>query len=211
MNLLPLLLTPFVMGFAHALEPDHMAAVTTFVTRRPTPRQAIGFGLRWGIGHSGALLVVGLALIASGLRIPPSITNGMEFGVGTLLLVLGLALLWRVVHGGAHVMAETTPHAHPHPHRHGTLWVGVAHGLSGTAPLVALIPVTLIRSPWAASAYLMLFGLGTTVAMAIYAGMAGMVFEHAGRRFPALGGTLRTATALGSAGLGVFWMVNAVI
>jgi nickel/cobalt transporter (NicO) family protein len=207
MDLLPLLLTPLVAGFLHALEPDHMAAVTTFVSRRPTPREAIGFGLRWGMGHSGAILVVGLALIASGLRIPSSIATGLEFGVGMLLLGLGLALLWNVIHGGAHAVAGKAPA----PHRHGSLWVGVAHGLSGTAALLTLLPVTLIRSAWAAAGYLFLFGVGTTAAMAIYAGVAGTVFRRAGGRSPAVGGTLRAIVALGSAVLGVFWMANAMM
>jgi hypothetical protein len=209
MDLLPLLLTPLVMGFAHALEPDHMAAVTTFVTRRPTPRESIGFGLRWGVGHSAAILVVGLALIATGVRIPDSIRNGLEFGVGTLLLGLGLTLLWNVIHGGAHALAHRG--GHTHPHRRGSLWVGVAHGLSGTTALLTLLPVTLIHSPWAAAGYLFLFGVGTTLAMALYAGIAGMVFHQAGQRLPALGGSLRATTALGSAGLGIFWMVNAMV
>jgi nickel/cobalt transporter (NicO) family protein len=209
MDLLPLLLTALVAGFLHALEPDHMAAVTTFVTRRPSPREAVGFGLRWGLGHSGAILVVGLALIATGVRIPDRVANGLELGVGVLLLGLGVMLLWRVVHGGAHALAGE--HAHPHSHRRGSLWVGVAHGLSGTAALLTLLPVTLIRSPLAAAGYLLLFGVGTTAAMALYAGFAGMVFLRAGRRSPLLGGTLRAMTALGSATLGLFWMVNAMM
>ncbi len=53
MELLPLL-TAVSLGFLHALEPDHMAAVTTFVSRRPRPREAVGFGVRWGLGHSAA-------------------------------------------------------------------------------------------------------------------------------------------------------------
>jgi len=208
MDLVPLFLTALVTGFVHALEPDHMAAVTTFVSRRPRPLQAVGFGLRWGLGHSTAILLVGLALIALGVRIPRSVESGLEFGVGTLLLGLGVALLWNVVHGGAHAIAREGEH--PAPHRHGSLWVGIAHGLAGTAALLTLLPVTLIRSPWAASGYLFPFGVGTTVAMALYAGIAGILFHQAGRRSPALGGTMRAATALGSSVLGIFWMTNAV-
>jgi hypothetical protein len=209
MDLLMLLATALVSGFVHALEPDHMAAVTTFVSRRPRPREAVAFGVRWGLGHSGAILLVGLALIVSGVRIPQSVESGLEFGVGTLLLVLGLVLLWNVVHGGAHALAHEAGAARPH--RHGSLWVGVAHGLAGTAALLALFPVMLIRSPWAASGYLLLFGVGTTAAMAVYAGIAGALFHHAGRRSPALGGTMRAATALGSSILGIFWMMNAMV
>ncbi|HYW07454.1 MAG TPA: hypothetical protein VE913_10880 [Longimicrobium sp.] len=206
MELLPLL-TAVSLGFVHALEPDHMAAVTTFVSRRPRRAEALGFGLRWGLGHSGAILLVGTVLIALNLRVPDGVARGLEFGVGTMLLGLGLWLLWSVAHGRAHALAG---HDHEHRAGNGSLWVGMAHGLAGTAPLVAIMMVNLTRSPWLAGAYLFLFGVGTTVGMALYAGIAGAVFQQARHRVPALGGTLRAATALGSAVLGIFWMMNAL-
>jgi ABC-type nickel/cobalt efflux system permease component RcnA len=209
MQLLPLL-TALVAGFAHALEPDHVAAVTTFVSRRPRPLEAVGFGLRWGVGHSASLLVVGLALVALNLRLPDALTRGLEFGVGGMLLALGVWLLWSVLHERAHRLAGGTPaEGHAHTHQHGTLWVGMAHGLAGTAPLVALLPAATTRSGWTAAAYLLLFGVGTTLAMGLYAMTAGLVFHGAGRRGPALGGALRALTAVGSATLGVVWMVGA--
>jgi ABC-type nickel/cobalt efflux system permease component RcnA len=216
MILLPLF-TAIVAGFLHALEPDHMAAVTTFVSRRPRPAQAVGFGLRWGIGHSAAILVVGLVLVVLNVRMPSSLTQGLEFGVGAMLVALGLWLLWGVLHERAHALAgDGPPHYHHRHHHHhegahgGSLWVGLAHGLAGSAPLVALLPVTLIRSPWLAAGYLLAFGAGTTVAMALYAMLAGAFFSQTGRRMPRLAGGLRAATALGSAALGVFWMFGAV-
>ncbi|HEX8693303.1 MAG TPA: sulfite exporter TauE/SafE family protein [Longimicrobium sp.] len=209
MQTLPLL-TALVAGFAHALEADHMAAVTTFVSRRPRPLEAVGFGLRWGMGHSAAIFVAGSALIALGVRLPDGLARGLEFGVGTMLLGLGLWLLWSVLHERAHRLADGPGHAHGHQHRHGSLWVGVAHGLAGTAPLVAILPVATAHSPWGAGAYLLLFGVGTTLAMGLYAVVAGLVFHHAGSRVRALGGTLRAATALGSAALGVVWMAGAL-
>src|ERR1051326_2182161 len=101
MQLLPLI-TALVAGFAHALEPDHMAAVTTFVSRRPTPLQAVGFGIRWGAGHSAAILVIGCVLIALDVQLPEVLARGLEFGVGMMLLGLGLWLLWNVLHERAH-------------------------------------------------------------------------------------------------------------
>src|SRR4051812_31023266 len=219
MQILPLL-TALVAGFAHALEPDHMAAVTTFVSRRPRPLEAIGFGVRWGVGHSASLLVVGVALVALNVRVPAGLTRGLEFGVGGMLLALGLWLLWSVLHERAPRPAGPRPaapdtadaapgHGHAHGHRHGTLWVGMAHGLAGTAPLVALLPAATTRSGWTAAGYLLFFGVGTTLAMGLYAVAAGLVFDRAGARLPTLAGALRTLTALGSATLGVAWMLGA--
>ena len=211
MHLLPLL-TALVAGFAHALEPDHMAAVTTFVSRRPRPAQAVAFGVRWGVGHSAALLAVGLLLVALDLRVPERLSRGLEFGVGGMLLGLGVWLLWSVLHERAHRLADRGGLAHPHAHSHahGSLWVGMAHGLAGTAPLVALLPAALTRSAWLAGAYLLFFGVGTTVAMGLYAVAAGLVFDRAGARLPTLGRMLRTLTAVGSAVLGVVWMAGAL-
>ncbi|HET7463206.1 MAG TPA: sulfite exporter TauE/SafE family protein [Longimicrobium sp.] len=214
MQLLPLV-TALVAGFAHALEPDHMAAVTTFVSRRPRPAEAVSFGLRWGVGHSAAILVVGTVLIALDLRLSERLARGLEFGVGGMLLGLGAWLLWSVLHERAHRMADPGhhhhhPHHHGHRHGHGTLWVGMAHGLAGTAPLVAAVTATVTESPWVAGAYLLLFGVGTTLAMGMYAMVAGLVFDQAGSHVPRLGRTLRTLTALGSAVLGVAWMAGAL-
>lgn len=202
--------TALALGFAHALEPDHMAAVTTFVSRRPRPLQAVGFGLRWGVGHSAALLVVGCILIALDVQLPEVLARGLEFGVGMMLLGLGLWLLWGVLHERAHRMAHDGALAHHHHHHgRGSLWVGMAHGLSGTAPLVAALSAGMAGSPGRAAAYLLLFGVGTTLAMALYALVAGLVFDQAGHRAPALAGGLRALTAVGSAAIGVLWMVNA--
>jgi ABC-type nickel/cobalt efflux system permease component RcnA len=200
-----------IAGFAHALEPDHMAAVTTFVSRRPRPLEAAGFGLRWGAGHSAAILVVGCVLIALNVRLPDGLARGLEFGVGAMLLGLGAWLLWGVLHERAHRLAGHAPaHSHGHRHGRGSLWVGLAHGLSGTAPLVAALSASLSGSPLRAAGYLLLFGVGTTLAMALYAVAAGLVFHQAGHRVPALAGTLRALTAVGSGAIGVLWMVNAV-
>lgn len=206
MILLPLA-TALVAGFVHALEPDHMAAVTTFVSRRPRPREALGFGFRWGLGHSAAILAAGLVLVLLRLRISETVARGLEFGVGGMLLALGLWLLWNLLHGHAHVLAHER--GAEHRHAHGSTWVGVAHGLAGTAPLIALLPVATGPSPWAAGAYLLFFGVGTVVAMATYAAVAGWAFGRMGARSPLLAGGMRMATALGSAVLGILWMYGA--
>jgi len=52
--------------------------------------------------------------------------------------------------------------------------------------------------------------VGTTLAMGLYAMVAGLVFDQAGTRVPRLGRTLRTLTALGSAVLGIAWIAGAL-
>jgi hypothetical protein len=209
------LLTALVAGFRHALEADHMAAVTTFVSRRPRPLDAFGFGVRWGIGHSLAILVAGGALILLDVRVPEALEATLEFGVGAMLVGLGGWVLAGVYHrrghgtAHAHAHSDGLPHSHVHSHGRATVWVGVAHGLAGTAALLALLPAALMSSAWLATGYLLLFGVGTTLAMALYALAAGTLFDQAGHRAPVFAGVLRGATAVGSAAVGVLWMVNA--
>jgi sulfite exporter TauE/SafE len=210
------LLTALVAGFVHALEADHMAAVTTFVSRRPHPLRALGFGVRWGVGHSIAILVLGGALLLLDLRIPEGLESVLEGAVGALLLGLGLWVLGSTLHeqrySHAHARAHSGGHTHSHLHPpgQGTLWVGVAHGLAGTAALLALLPAALLTSGWLAAGYLLAFGVGTVVAMRLYALIAGMVFHHAGSRVPTVGMGLRLATGVGSSALGVLWIYGAL-
>ena len=86
MSNLATLATALVLGFLHALEIDHMLAVTTFVSRRPALATAAGFGLRWGIGHSLAVLVLGALLLATGLSWPERWTSYGEAAVGVMLV-----------------------------------------------------------------------------------------------------------------------------
>jgi sulfite exporter TauE/SafE len=207
------LLTALVAGFVHALEADHMAAVTTFVSRRPHPVEALRFGLRWGLGHSAAIVAVGGVLIILDLRVPEGLERGLEFGVGAMLVGLGLWLLWSIMHGRAdrvaHPRREGISEDNPVEHRSASGWVGVAHGLAGTAPLIAVLPVAFIASTPFAILYLLLFGIGTVLAMGLYALMAGVLFLRAGSRFPALGSTFRVVTGVASAVIGVTWMYSA--
>ena len=82
--------TASALGLLHALELDHMVAVSAFVAQRPTPRAAANFGARWGIGHSAAVLLAGGVLLASGLRVPSRFDDFGEMAVGVMLIAVGI-------------------------------------------------------------------------------------------------------------------------
>lgn len=197
------LLSAVVAGCLHALEVDHMAAVTTFVSRRPHPLRAFGFGVRWGLGHSAAILLAGGLLVALGLRPPEAAVNLLEGAVGVMLVGLGVWVLVGVRRARAGRPAEDGRHGH------GTTWVGAAHGLAGTGGFLALVPATLLASPWMAGAYLALFGVGTVLAMGVYAASAGYIFDRVGKDAPRLAPALRVAAGIASIGVGVAWLSNA--
>ena len=204
MTTLPLA-TALVAGLVHALEADHMAAVTTFVSRRPHPLRALGFGVRWGVGHSAALLLAGGVVVTLQLRIPEEVVRGLEAGVGAMLVLLGVFTIATLRHHGTE-----TP---SHPHRHdlaGSTWVGAAHGVAGTAGFLAIIPAVMMASPWSAGGYLILFGVGTVVAMGAYALVAGILFNRAESLSPSLPRLLRLAAGLASATIGTMWILGAI-
>ena len=207
-NLLALLMLGFVLGIRHATDPDHVIAVTTIVSRERTPLAATAIGAAWGVGHTLTILIVGGGIIVFGWVIPPRLGLSMEFSVGVMLVVLGIASL----------RAEAHPHDAQHTplgfmdrtlgglrsYRHvRPLVVGVVHGLAGSAA-VALLVLAAIRSQGWALAYLAVFGIGTIVGMMMMTAMIVFPFTRSGTRFVALSGGLRIASGAISVAFGLF-------
>lgn len=107
-----------------------MAAVSTFVARRPSPRQAILFGVQWAIGHGLSLLLLGSILFALKLTIAESLAGSLEKIVGVVLIGLGLWTLYQLRpgemhhthshhHDGGHQHAHDEQHAHGEQHAYG--------------------------------------------------------------------------------------------
>lgn len=211
--LLPLV-TAFATGFTHALAPDHVAAVGTFVSRRPSLRECVRFGARWGLGHSASVLLAGGLLIALDLTVPAGVARNLERAVGVMLFGLGVWLLWTLVHGLSHQRDPGHGHAHDaavdHYHdRRGAFVVGMAHGLAGTAPLIGVIPLAFIEPRSAALAYLGVFSAGTILAMVLFAGAAGAILVATGRTSQRAAHVLRFGAAVGSTVIGALWFMGA--
>jgi cytochrome c biogenesis protein CcdA len=83
------------------------------------------------------------------------------------------------------------------------LAVGLVHGLAGSAAVVLLV-LALIKNPWWAMAYLVLFGIGTIAGMMLITAAIGAVFAYASRRFARWERYLRFASGLLSLGFGLF-------
>jgi high-affinity nickel-transport protein len=109
----------------HATDADHVIAVGTIVSREATIRSAARIGLFWGLGHSLTILLVGGAIVAFGVVVPPRLELGMELSVGVMLIVLGLATLTRRRRDRG--LDPEGPH-HNHPHAHGDYVHAHAHG-----------------------------------------------------------------------------------
>ena len=83
------------------------------------------------------------------------------------------------------------------------LVVGLVHGLAGSAA-VALLVLALIKNPWWAIAYLMLFGIGTIAGMMLITAALGAVLAYASRRSSRIERHMRFASGLLSLGFGLF-------
>jgi len=175
----------FLLGMQHALEADHIAAVSSIAARRSHVGDIVRHGLTWGLGHTLTLFLFAGAAIWLGRAIPEHVARPLETAVGIMLVGLGAHVLWRLwrdrvhfhrhghddgtVHIHAHSHAgETRPRAHAHTHgfRWRTLLVGLVHGMAGSAALLVLA-VSQAASPAVGLGYVALFGIGSMIGMAV--------------------------------------------
>jgi ABC-type nickel/cobalt efflux system permease component RcnA len=172
----------FLLGLRHALDADHLAAVSTVLAERPSFRASSAVGLWWGIGHTTTLLMVGAVVMAWGVPIPESVAAAAEFGVGLLLILLGGMLAHKLYrerwHLHTHAHPESGPHLHLHSHnlqddhRHPhwmvqsirPLCIGMAHGLAGSAALLLVILST-TQEVGVGLLSIAVFGIGSIVGM----------------------------------------------
>ena len=81
--------------------------------------------------------------------------------------------------------------------------------MAGTAPVIALIPVTMISQATAAMAYLGTFGLGAMLAMGCYSAMAAALVSRVASSVRTLSVVTRAMGAITTA-LGVYWILRSL-
>jgi high-affinity nickel permease len=214
-----LLATALVLGASHSFAPDHIAAIGVFVSRRPQWRRALAIGVRWGVGHSLVILLVGGALVVTGWRFPDHFAPIVERVVGGTLIGLGVLALLRALrlHGHVHEH-DGVPHWHVHSHRrserhdhthHAAFGLGMLHGLAGTGALVIALPLAATQSAPLALGYLVAFGLGTTVTMAAVGAVAGWAARRTAHRSITLLRATAVIPAVASIVVGAWWTIAA--
>jgi len=167
----------FILGTKHALDADHVVAVSAIVSRDPRPLRAALAGAFWGIGHTITLFLAGILVLVFKLTIPDHLALSLEFLVGVVLVALGAQIFWEYwrtrYHPHRHESGEAHLHLHTHPKgndhhltgRQGkSLLVGMVHGLAGSAALVLLVLGT-TDSLLEGAAYILVFGLGSVLGM----------------------------------------------
>ena len=211
----PILLLGIVLGFRHAFEPDHLAAVSTLASRQGSLWSAARLGLAWGIGHTVTVGAIVLLVVALGVRVPAALWPAAELVVAGLLILLGATVVWRYARGRWHMHLhahDANPHFHLHSHARETghshlhagadarrsLGFGVAHGLAGSGAiavlLVAAAPTAGLRLTYFAA-----FGFGTILGMLTVSVTLGALVQVASKR----GARWATLLHLGSAWVSV--------
>jgi hypothetical protein len=204
----------FVLGLKHAVEADHIAAVSTIASEHASVVRSTFVGAFWGIGHTISLLFAGAAIVFLHIEITSRMGRVLEFGVGIMLITVGANALRKIVKGGhlhMHVHQHGGRlHAHPHVHEsrqhdntsdhHGfklhrrPLIVGMIHGLAGSGALMLLVLAT-IRQPLLALGYVLVFGLGSTGGMMLMSALVGLPAILTAQRFVRANLMLRAAAA----------------
>ncbi len=220
----------FVLGIRHALDADHLVAISTIVGRHRSIWRASMVGAWWGLGHTASLLVASIFVVGLRQTIPLRVTGSLALVVGLMLVVLGLDLSRRIYRG------ELTLHAHLHDghshlhahvpvadgapaiappsetHHHAAtrpFLIGVVHGLAGSGALTVVV-VSTIASPLAGLGYVAVFGAGTLVGMFVMSALVGLPFVLAARAASGISIRIQGLAAVSSVVFGVWYSLRSI-
>lgn len=200
-----------LLGMRHALEPDHLAALSVLLTGERSIRKAAWLGVYWGIGHTLTLLAAGTLLVVLRAEMPAMASDVLAGAVALMLVGFGLRAIY--------LSASSVPRGPTHSHVHGAtsrsasisswtlarrpLLVGAVHGLAGSGALTALVMAT-IPSIAARLTYLALFGVGSTLGMAALSGLLGWPIARVGTH-GAVARSVSLVVGCISIMLGLYW------
>ena len=216
---LSFLLLGFLLGVKHALDADHVVAVSTIATEHRSLKRSCAVGFCWGVGHTAVLLAAGLVVLGLHRAIPHDAARLFEAGVGVMLVGLGLSVGWALLRERVHVHAHThedgTGHLHVHSHLEGhghahlhryrleykSLAVGMFHGLAGSAALLLFVLST-VRSLTEGMLYILAFGTGSIAGMVLLGAVLSVPFVLTPARLVRAHLALRALAGLASVSLG---------
>jgi nickel/cobalt exporter len=214
----------FGLGLLHALDADHIMAISSMASGQNSKHQKvwsigrmIGFCVRWAVGHAAVLLALATLFIFAKFELPTIVPLIAEKLIGALLIGLGCWILWTLWR--YKITLETHSHDHiTHTHlaqsgkqhkNHQPILVGIVHGLAGSAPVLAIIPALKTNNAWLGLAYVGLFSLGVLTTMLVFGCFLGKLqrwLSNWGQRVFQIS---RICIALTSIAFGSFWLLAA--
>jgi ABC-type nickel/cobalt efflux system permease component RcnA len=217
----------FAIGMLHALEADHIAAVSSLATGARGARAILRQGVVWGIGHASAILLFAGGAIWLGMTIGGRLAAALELAVGLMLIGLGAHVIHRLlrdrVHFHLHRHGDGVIHVHAHGHRGETrahdpaqhrhahpsgfpvraLLVGLMHGMAGSAALLILTAAA-SGSPVLGMAQIVAFGLGSVLGMAALSAVIAVPLTYTAQFLTRARYVLEGATGAGAIALGLW-------
>jgi len=218
-----------VVGIQHAFEPDHIAAISTLISKsrftQKTKKQFLKdsltkssiLGVLWGAGHTTTLALIGFLVYVFAITINNQVFTGFELVVGIMLVVLGLTTILNrkitfkrkhphqhkdgSIHFGEHVHTDFD-----HKHGHKSYVIGLIHGLAGSGSLVVLTAATLDNME-SILAFIVIFGIGSIIGMTLISSVLGLPFILS-QKIPNLQKIIRYSAGAFSFILGVTIFLN---
>ncbi|WP_066249573.1 sulfite exporter TauE/SafE family protein [Neobacillus drentensis] len=208
-SLLSILLLGFLLGIKHAIEPDHVIAVSTIASESKNLKRSIFAGVYWGIGHTATLFIVGMILIVAKNTITDTVALSLEFIVGIMLVSLGLNSIVAFMKHRHHHHHHDSHHTSTHKKKNRThlksFFIGLIHGLAGSAAMV-LLTMSTVSTAWQGALYILIFGCGTVVGMLSFSTIIGIPFVlTSGKQ---LNGYLNNLAGIISILFGIYYMYN---
>ena len=187
----------FAAGLLHVLSgPDHLAAVAPFAAGQPGGQWRAG--LRWGLGHTAGVMLIGLLLLAFRGVLPiDALSAYSERVVGVVLLGVGV---WAF-------MRARTPRPHQHVAASASFGVGVLHGFAGSSHLFGVLPALALPTTGEAVLYLAGFGLAAVAGMTAFASIVGAVAVSAACRGVTGSRNLLYCCSASAFVVGGYWLV----
>jgi len=215
-------ITGLIAGVIHVWSgPDHLAAVAPLAVRQR--RRGWSAGLRWGIGHSAGVGLVGMLSLWLRDLLPLNLLSTWgERLVGVMLFGIGLWALRKAFKIHAHEHEHDGArhlhlHAHPdrveheraeahHHHTHAAVGIGVLHGVAGSSHFLCVLPSLALPTRAQALAYLAAFALGTIVSMSAFSSVLGFLGARCAAGSTAVYRGLMSLCAALAMVAGCFWL-----
>ncbi|MGJ8682635.1 hypothetical protein [Paraglaciecola sp.] len=193
------LLLGMMVGIFHAFDADHVVAMATLVSQKSKKKHILKYACKWGGGHGGVLLLLGGLLVFVGVELPSWFVHYAEMMVGVLLIYLGIRL-WLFVS-----KIRNNQDVKQQKHDHAPLFIGMLHGVAGSAPVLALLP-NMLESQFLL--HVILFSLGCLFGMFCFGFALGSLQAYVKQMNTGLSHLFTRLLSVLSMGLGTFWIFS---
>jgi putative flippase GtrA len=196
-----------MVGIFHAFDADHVVAMATLVNQKSKKKQVLKYAIKWGGGHGGVLLLLGCLLAFVGIELPVWFVHYSEIMVGVLLIYLG-SRLWLYLKNNAQPVQQHTTNRlaeKEQRHDHAPLFIGMLHGVAGSAPVLALLP-NMLESQFLL--HIGLFSLGCLLGMFCFGIALGSFQTYVKHVNNSVATVFARLLSISSISLGTYWIFS---